>query len=95
LRRRKKMRTKNNSSSPRSQKRYYLSRKKYCAFCKDRIALVDYKNVKLLENFISETGKIFPSRMTGTCSYHQKLLTKAIKRSRIMALLKFVEEKRG
>ncbi|MCP4151028.1 MAG: 30S ribosomal protein S18 [bacterium] len=87
-----------NSSAPsgqRYQKKFYFSRRKYCIFCKDKIKYVDYKNFKTLENFVLETGKILPGRVTGTCAYHQKQLSKAIKRARHMALLKFVEPKRG
>ena len=58
-------------------------------------ANVDYKNYKSLENFVLETGKILPARVTGTCGYHQKQLSKAIKRARHMAFLKYVEPKRG
>lgn len=77
------------------QKKFYFSRRKYCVFCKDRVKFVDYKNFKVLENFVLETGKILPARVTGTCQYHQKQLSKAIKRARHMAFLKFVEPKRG
>lgn len=83
------------SGSPKYQKKFYFSRRKYCVFCKDRIKFIDYKNFKQLESFTLETGKILPARVTGTCSYHQKQLTKAIKRARHMAFLKFVEPKRG
>ncbi|MCK4835517.1 MAG: 30S ribosomal protein S18 [Candidatus Aminicenantes bacterium] len=85
----------NTQTNHRSQKKYYFSRKKYCFFCKERIKLIDYKDVKILENFILDTGKIQPARVSGTCSYHQKQLTKAIKRARHMGLLKFVEPRRG
>jgi small subunit ribosomal protein S18 len=81
--------------SGRYQKKFYFSRRKYCIFCKDKIKFIDYKNYKMLENFTLETGKILPARVTGTCSLHQKQLTKAIKRARHMAFLKFVEPKRG
>lgn len=83
------------SGDQKPHKKYYSSRKKYCVFCKERITLIDYKSQKQLENFISETGKILPARVSGTCAYHQKQLTKAIKRARHMALLKYVEDKRG
>jgi len=81
--------------SGRYQKKFYFSRRKYCIFCKDKIKFIDYKNYKMLENFTLETGKILPARVTGTCSLHQKQLTKAIKRARHMAFLKFIEPKRG
>jgi len=77
------------------QKKFYFSRRKYCAFCKDKVKFVDFKNFKVLENYVLETGKILPARVTGTCGYHQKQLSKAIKRARHMAFLKFVEPKRG
>ena len=83
------------SGPPKYHKKFYFSRRKYCIFCKDRIKYIDYKNYKILENFVLETGKILPGRVTGTCSYHQKQLTKALKRARHMAFLKFVEPKRG
>lgn len=92
--RRLKMRTNNNPDSSRQSKKYYFSRKKYCLFCKDKIKLIDYKNYKILQKFTLETGKIIPARVSGVCSYHQKQLTKAIKRARHMAFLKFVEPKR-
>jgi small subunit ribosomal protein S18 len=91
------MRNSNNSQNDASkyQKKYYFSKKKYCTFCKDRIKVIDYKNYKTLENYILDTGKILPGRVTGICNYHQKQLTKAIKRARHMAFIKFVEAKRG
>ena len=79
----------------RVQKKQYFSRKKYCSFCKDRVRLIDYKNASVLGNYIMETGKILPGRVSGTCNYHQKQLSKAIKQARHMALIKFVESKRG
>jgi len=75
--------------------RRFFSRKKFCQFCKDRVKLVDYKSGKLLERFTMETGKILPARVTGTCPYHQKQLSKAIKQARHMGMLKYIEPKRG
>jgi len=77
------------------QRKFYFSRRKYCVFCKDKIKFIDYKNYKALENFTLETGKILPGRVTGTCGYHQKQLSKAIKRARHMAFLKFIEPRGG
>jgi len=79
----------------RGQKKFYFSRRKYCIFCRDRIKLIDYKNYKTLESFTLETGKILPARVSGTCNYHQKQLSKAIKRARHMGFLKYIEPKRG
>ena len=67
-------------------------RKKVCAFCQEKLATVDYKDVNRLKKDISEGGKILPRRMTGTCAAHQRLLATAIKRARITALLPFKGE---
>ncbi len=88
------MQNSKNSSENKGGKKYYFSRKKYCYFCKDKIKFVDYKNFRILEKYILETGKILPARVTGTCGYHQKQLSKAIKRARHMALMKFIEPKK-
>jgi len=64
-------------------------RKKYCYFCANKDVKIDYKNPDLLRRFITDRGKIIPSRITGTCSYHQRQLARAIKKARIMALLPF------
>lgn len=65
-------------------------RRKVCRFCADKATWVDYKDVKTLAGFLTERGKIVPSRITGTCAKHQRQLTVAIKRARIAALLPFV-----
>ena len=64
-------------------------RKKVCIFCMENKDLIDYKEVDKLRRFVSERGKILPKRITGTCSYHQRKLTDAIKRARNIALLAF------
>ncbi|MBI2118701.1 MAG: 30S ribosomal protein S18 [Elusimicrobia bacterium] len=64
-------------------------RRKVCRFCVDKISYIDFKNVNLLRNFISERGKIFSSRSTGVCSTHQRGLGSAIKRARDIAMLPF------
>ena len=64
-------------------------RKKYCYFCANKDVKIDYKDPDLLKRFITDRGKIIPSRITGTCSYHQRQLARAIKKARIMALLPF------
>lgn len=64
-------------------------RKKICYFCANHIDYIDYKDVELLKRYISEKGKILPRRVTGTCAKHQRTLTVAIKRARIMGLLPF------
>ena len=64
-------------------------RRKVCRFCADKTLKVDYKDYRTLETFITEGGKIVPSRITGNCARHQRALTVAIKRARILALLPF------
>ncbi|PZN09362.1 MULTISPECIES: 30S ribosomal protein S18 [Thermaerobacter] len=64
-------------------------RRKVCEFCVNRIAVVDYKDSGRLRKFLTERGKILPRRITGNCARHQRQLTRAIKRARIMALLPF------
>lgn len=71
-------------------RRKFLARRKVCGFCADKIRDVDYKDVKRLQRFVSDRGKILPRRRTGTCAKHQRTLTGAIKRARHMALLPFV-----
>ena len=68
------------------------SKKKVCIFCVDKVDAIDYKDVNKLKKFITEKGKILPRRQTGVCSAHQRELTEAIKRARIMALLPFKGE---
>lgn len=67
-------------------------KKKVCSFCVDKVVDVDYKEATRLRRFITERGKILPRRISGNCAKHQRQLTVAIKRSRIMALLPFTLE---
>ncbi|HAK88420.1 MAG: 30S ribosomal protein S18 [Nitrospirae bacterium GWC2_46_6] len=71
------------------QKRF--QRKKFCRFCADKTAFIDYKDIKTLRNYITERGKILSRKMTGACSAHQRELTVAIQRARNIALLPFME----
>lgn len=64
-------------------------KRKVCHFCKNHIEVLDYKDVKILKRYVKESGKIIPKRLTGTCSKHQRLVTKAIKRARNIALLPY------
>ena len=68
------------------------ARKKICSFCAEKIEYIDYKDVGRLRRYLSERGKILPRRVTGNCARHQRQLTRAIKRARILALLPFVAE---
>lgn len=67
-------------------------RRKPCRFCADGITAIDYKDVSRLQKFTSERGKILPSRVSGNCAAHQRLLARAIKRARHIALLPYVAE---
>jgi small subunit ribosomal protein S18 len=64
-------------------------RRKVCRFCADKTLKVDYKDVRTLSSFITEGGKIVPSRTSGNCAKHQRQLAVAIKRARVIALLPF------
>ncbi|MBE0447776.1 MAG: 30S ribosomal protein S18 [Actinobacteria bacterium] len=66
-------------------------RRKYCAFCKDKVDYVDYKDTNLLRRFMSDRGKIRPRRVTGTCAQHQRDLSVAIKRAREVALMPYTQ----
>ena len=67
------------------------SRKKYCRFTAEGITEIDYKDLNLLKGFLTETGKIVPSRITGTKARYQRLLAQAIKRARELALLPYCD----
>lgn len=74
---------------PREGGRKYFRRKKVCKFCVEKIEAVNYKDVRLLAQFVAESGKITPRRLTGVCTPHQRRLSKAIKQARNIALLPF------
>ena len=65
------------------------NQQKTCYFCSNNIEVVDYKDVILLRKFINTAGKIIPRKRSNTCSKHQRMISKAIKRARIIALLPF------
>ncbi len=64
--------------------------RKTCRFCSEKVTDIDYKDLDRLGRFVTDRGKIIPSRLTGTCARHQRRLTTAIKRARFMALLPYV-----
>lgn len=68
-----------------------FKRKKYCRFSAEGIKEIDYKDLDLLREYISETGKIVPSRITGTKAKYQRQLATAIKRARFLALIPFCD----
>lgn len=75
------------SSGPR---RPFQVRRKVCRFCAEHIAVIDYKQIQVLRAFLTDTGKILSSRITGNCAGHQRSLSRAIKRARNLALLPYV-----
>jgi small subunit ribosomal protein S18 len=69
--------------------RKFFRRKKVCKFCVEKIDAINYKDVRLLGQFVAEKGKIVPRRLTGVCTPHQKRVSAAIKQARNIALLPF------
>lgn len=69
--------------------RKFFRRKKVCKFCVEKIDSINYKDVRLLSQFVAERGKIVPRRLTGVCTPHQRRLSEAIKQARNIALLPF------
>jgi len=67
----------------------FFRRKKVCKFCTEKIDSIPYRDVRLLQQFVAERGKIVPRRITGVCTTHQRRLTRAIKQARNIALLPF------
>ncbi|HME33370.1 MAG TPA: 30S ribosomal protein S18 [Terriglobales bacterium] len=74
---------------PREGGRKFFRRKKVCKFCVEKIDGINYKDVRLLSQFVSEAGKIVPRRLTGVCTPHQRRLADAIKQARNIALIPF------
>jgi small subunit ribosomal protein S18 len=72
--------------------RYLHRRKKFCYFSKINATEIDYKDVELLKDYITETGKILPSRITGTKARYQRMLAQAIKRARFLRLLPYCDK---
>ncbi|HFE47941.1 MAG TPA: 30S ribosomal protein S18 [Chromatiaceae bacterium] len=70
----------------------YFRRKKYCRFTAEGITDIDYKDLALLKQYVTETGKIVPSRITGTNAKYQRQLATAVKRARFLALLPFCDQ---
>ena len=75
-----------------ARKKVFFRRRKVCKFCVDKIEYADYKDLRLLQQFIPERAKILPRRISGTCARHQRLLQRAIKRARHIALIPFTTD---
>jgi small subunit ribosomal protein S18 len=67
-------------------------KRKPCNFCADKVQDVSYRDVNRLRKYVSERGKIVPRRISGSCAKHQRMLTTAVKRARVIAFLPFVSE---
>ena len=67
-----------------------FSRKKVCRFCADPENIIDYKDVRQMQSFLSERGKMVPRRISGNCAFHQRKLTTSVKRARQLAFVGFV-----
>lgn len=74
------------------KKKFFYRRKRVCKFCVEKLEYIDYKDVKMLQQFVPERGKILPRRISGTCALHQRKLQNAIKRARIVALIPFASD---
>jgi small subunit ribosomal protein S18 len=74
------------------QRRTMFRRRRVCKFCAEKIDYISYKDVRLLQGFIPERGKILPRRLSGTCAMHQRKVQTAIKRARQLALLPYVTD---
>lgn len=78
----------NKRSDKKDDKRYFRkTRRKVCNFCVDKVTLIDYKDIGKIRRFVTEKGKMLSRRITGNCAKHQRLLTSAVKRARVIALL--------
>ncbi len=69
----------------------YFRRRKFCRFTAEGVKEIDYKDLDTLQNYVTETGKIVPSRITGTKTHYQRQLATAIKRARYLALLPYTD----
>ena len=65
---------------------------KVCRFCEDKALTIDYKDVRLMQRFVTDRGKIIPRRVSGTCARHQRIVTRHLKRARQIALLPFATD---
>ncbi|MCD6239811.1 MAG: 30S ribosomal protein S18 [Thermotoga sp.] len=77
----------------RNKSRFIRNRKrKSCEFCSKNVTYIDYKDLKLLHNYVTDKGKILPRRATGVCAKHQRMLSRAIKRAKQIALLPYTKD---
>ena len=85
------MRPPSRTRKPNRKRNMFMShRRKVCRFCADKVRTIDYKDVRLLESFIKERGRIVSCRSSGNCARHQRQLTREVKKARFIALLPYV-----
>ncbi len=68
-----------------------IFRRRFCRLCREKINYIDYKDIKRLQNFITDRGKIVSRRSSGNCARHQRMIARAIKRARFVALLPYTK----
>lgn len=68
---------------------HLITKKKFCRFCAKEVKFIDYKDIRLLEGFIRERGKIIPARVSGNCAKHQRRITEALNKARFLALIPY------
>jgi len=73
-------------------KKKKVFRKKPCKFCMDKVGSIDYLDYNRFQKFVTERGKILPSRITGSCAKHQRQLARAVRKARVLSLMPFVAE---
>lgn len=69
-----------------------MHRRRICRFCIEKVDIIDFKDLRLLSNYVPERGKILPRRISGNCAIHQRMLAEAIKRARNIALLPYTTD---
>ncbi|MFO7919176.1 MAG: 30S ribosomal protein S18 [Anaerolineae bacterium] len=77
---------------PRQERSYTRHNRRFCEFCAEEIDHIDYKDLDLLQKYVTESGRILGRSRTGACSKHQRMLTRAIKRARHLAMLPYTAE---
>ncbi|MEI4220092.1 MAG: 30S ribosomal protein S18 [Candidatus Dasytiphilus stammeri] len=70
---------------------YYFRRRKFCRFTAEGVKIIDYKDISTIKNYVTESGKIVPSRITGTCAKYQRQLSRAIKIARFLSLISYTD----
>lgn len=76
--------------TPRKSDKFLITRRRVCRFCRNKVRTIDYKDVKLLESFVTEKGKITSTRSSGNCAKHQRQVAEAIKKARFISLLPYM-----